>query len=121
MAYAFWDPTTARVAIQMVVGLVLFLFLWYGPLLLARTTVERLRPVAYGIVLADAAFVIWNALSGPAHSLLWALLVVSALAYAALTWSDRYLDRLERHRLRSMGGRRLGRWRRGVDRAERDR
>lgn len=111
-----WGPMTLLAGIELVIGL----FLWYGPLVLERRTVERLRPLAVGLVFVAAIATVAGAVAG-GYKVLRLLLGLPALAYIVYTWSDEYMDRLDRSRWRSFGGRKVGRWREDVERTWRER
>jgi hypothetical protein len=111
---AQWPSTRWFVALVLGAELVMGVFLWYGPLVLDRPQVERLRPLAIGLIAIAAALALVGVIAGGGAVL--SLLAVLALAYVAYTWSDDYLDRLDSTRIRSAGGSRLGRWRWGVER-----
>ena len=115
-----WLAPRSMVALLSAADLVILVFLWYGPVVLERRAVERLRPLAITLIVIAGALTIWSAILG-SHPVPSLLLGLPALVYLGYTWSSRYLDRLEDSPRRAFGGSIVGRWRRGVESSERTR
>jgi xanthine/uracil permease len=113
-----WADGWGAVALLLGVSLVLGVFLWHGPIVMDRSTVVRLRPLAMGLIVVHVVAMVAVFAAGGWQSLRL-LLGLPALAYLAYTWSDEYLDEINRRRWQSYGGRRLGRWRAGTGRGRR--